>query len=72
MTSTFFYQAARSGHTKVVEYLIEKGSDVNARTNDGEGATPLWWAQHYLPATHPTIELLRKHGAVAIAGIVED
>lgn len=61
------HEAARSGHTKVLEYLIEHGADVNARTNQGHGASPLWWAEHMLPRTHPAIAVLRKHGAQSIA-----
>ena len=61
------HEAARSGHTEVIEYLIKEGADVNARTNNGNGASPLWWAEHMLPNTHPAIALLRRHGGVAIA-----
>jgi prolyl 4-hydroxylase len=61
------HEAARSGHSEVIEYLIKEGADVNARTNVGKGASPLWWAEHMLPNTHPTVKLLRKHGAKSIA-----
>ena len=60
------HEAARSGQTRVIEYLIGEGVDLNARTNNGTGATPLWWAEHMLPNTHPCIKLLRKHGARSI------
>lgn len=60
------HEAARGGRTDVVEYLLEKGADVNERTNDNRGATPLWWAEHALPENHPTIHVLRQHGGAAI------
>ena len=48
--------AAATGHKEVVELLIAKGADVNAKPEDG--ATPLDWAKR-----HPeTAALLRKHG----------
>lgn len=40
------HEAARAGQTQVIEYLVEKGVDLNARTNNGNGGTPLWWAEH--------------------------
>lgn len=63
------HEAARGGNTETVEFLLrpEFGVDLNARTNKGEGGTPLWWAERELPADHPVIALLRERGAVAIA-----
>jgi prolyl 4-hydroxylase len=43
------HEAARSGRTNILEYLVEEGADVNERTNDGKGGSPLWWAEHMLP-----------------------
>lgn len=40
------HEAARAGQTQVIEYLVQKGVDLNTRTNDGNGGTPLWWAEH--------------------------
>ncbi len=40
------HEAARAGQTQVVEFLIEKGVDLNTRTNNGNGGTALWWAEH--------------------------
>ena len=65
------HEAARSGRTDVVEYLIQQGVDLNERTNDGDGATPLWWAEHVLHDDHPTIRILRENGALALAPRVE-
>jgi len=56
------HEAARSGETEVLEYLIDNGADVNARTNDGKGGTPLYWAKRLLDVKHPSIDLLEKHG----------
>uniref|UniRef100_A0A7S2YK33 Uncharacterized protein n=2 Tax=Entomoneis paludosa TaxID=265537 RepID=A0A7S2YK33_9STRA len=60
------HEAARGGHVKVLQYMIDKGVDVNDRTNDGKGASPLWWTLQYFPDNHPAAELLRRHGAVAL------
>jgi hypothetical protein len=60
------------GNTEVLKYLIEEHQvDVNRRTNDGDGATALWWAQHVLEPNHPAIQVLRRHGAVAIGPFAE-
>lgn len=60
------HEAARSGRVQVLEYLIEDGADVNDRTNEGKGGSPLWWAEHMLPDNHPAIQLLRRNGARAV------
>ena len=39
------HEAVRGGHTIIVKYLIEFDVDYNARTNNGHGGTPLWWAR---------------------------
>ena len=57
------HEAARGGQTEVIEYLIEKGVDLNERTHDGKGASPLWWALRNFPDSHPVVKLLKKHGA---------
>ncbi|KAL7562109.1 hypothetical protein ACA910_019854 [Epithemia clementina (nom. ined.)] len=60
------HEAARGGHAKLLQYLIDKGADVNERTNKGQGASPLWWALQYFQENHPAVLLLRRHGAVAL------
>jgi len=52
--------------------IKEHGVDVNERTNEGSGGTPLWWAEHRLRPNHPVIALLKRHGAVAIAPQEDD
>ena len=58
------HEAARSGHADVVDYLVKKGAAVNERTNDGRGATALWWAENLFDDNHPVVQALRRHGAV--------
>jgi ankyrin repeat protein len=48
------HYAADYGHKEIVELLIAKGADVNAK--NGSGETPLDWAKVEIA------ELLRKHG----------
>ena len=52
---TPLHSAAREGHKEVIELLIAKGADVNAK--DDDGATPLDMADD-----KETADLLRKHG----------
>jgi ankyrin repeat protein len=37
------HEAARSGEIEVLKFLVEHGADVNERTNEGAGGTPLFW-----------------------------
>jgi prolyl 4-hydroxylase len=60
------HEAARGGNTEVLDFLITDGADPNERTNEGKGASPLWWAEHFLHNDHPAIRLLRRNGAIAI------
>jgi len=55
---TPLHNAAANGHKEIVELLIAKGVDVNARDNDGY--TPLDWA--IMNKLTETADLLRKHG----------
>ena len=61
------HEAARGGHVKILQFLIEQGVNVNERTNNGQGASPLWWTLQYFQENHPTVQLLRRHGGVALA-----
>ena len=50
--------AAQGGHREIVELLIAKSADVNAK--ESFGPTPLNWA---ITRNHiETADLLRKHG----------
>jgi hypothetical protein len=58
------HEAARSGRKEVLVYLIEKvGANVNERTNDGKGATALFWAEQMLEEDHEAIAYLKSKGA---------
>jgi prolyl 4-hydroxylase len=66
------HEAARGGQTKVLEFLVSKGVDVNERTHKGVGASPLWWAQRNFPDSHPAIQFLQKQGAVALPPVPKE
>ena len=55
------HEAARSGHTDVLKYLVDMGADFGARTSNG--GTPLFWARAKLPAGHAVIQYLEGIGA---------
>ena len=60
---TPLHYAAAYGHKEIVELLIAKGADVNAKISDGfhKGDTPLDNAKH----KPEIVDLLRKHGGKA-------
>ena len=61
-------EAVRGGHIGVVEYLIDKGLDMNLRTHHGTGGSPLWWAkQIHGKKNHKIILYLETRGALDIA-----
>jgi hypothetical protein len=60
------HEASRGGHTDVVKFLYKHGADVNARTSEGAGGTPLWWAQKVHGDDHPTASFLESIGALSI------
>jgi ankyrin repeat protein len=57
--SDAMYAAARNGHTKVVEFLLDNGADVDAK--GVFGGTALHWAA--INGHRQTIELLVARGA---------
>ena len=60
------HEAARGGQTEALEFLIQNGANVNERTNNNQGGTPLWWAEQMLDEDDPAIKVLQKAGAVSI------
>jgi ankyrin repeat protein len=56
---TPLHSAAEEGHKDLVELLITKGANVNAK--DEDGVTPLQYAK--IEGHTGIVELLRKHGA---------
>jgi prolyl 4-hydroxylase len=60
------HEAVRSGHVDIVHFLLEQGADINARTNDGIGGTPLWWSMNNHDQPHPVVDLIRDLGGLEI------
>mmetsp|Transcript_4113 Transcript_4113/g.8317 ORF Transcript_4113/g.8317 Transcript_4113/m.8317 type:complete len:94 (-) Transcript_4113:168-449(-) len=60
---TALHEAARGGHVDVVEYLLERGLDINQRTHKGKGGSPLWWAKKIHGDDHPVVKYLKEKGA---------
>ena len=50
------HEAARGGHLDILEYLVNRGADLSAKTKQGE--TPLWWAREAFPEGHLVIAYL--------------
>jgi prolyl 4-hydroxylase len=60
-------EAIRGGHFHVVQYLIDKGLDIDFRTHDGDGGSPLWWAKRIHGKDHKIVKFLETKGARDIA-----
>jgi ankyrin repeat protein len=62
---TPLHEAVRNGRVDLIQFLIDRGSDVNSRTNPAaNGGSVLYWAwMHHPDESHPVIELLKKYGA---------
>lgn len=56
----------------VLEYLLKEGAKVNERTNNGDGGTPLWWAEKKPEKNKEAIELLKKYGGLSLQPKVLD
>jgi prolyl 4-hydroxylase len=59
------HEAARAGHRDVVEFLVGKGVDINARAHDGTGDSPLDLAVDELGSDHPVSQYLLSLGGRA-------
>eukprot|EP00586_Coscinodiscus_wailesii_P008116 CAMPEP_0172522434 /NCGR_PEP_ID=MMETSP1066-20121228/293120_1 /TAXON_ID=671091 /ORGANISM="Coscinodiscus wailesii, Strain CCMP2513" /LENGTH=469 /DNA_ID=CAMNT_0013305433 /DNA_START=130 /DNA_END=1539 /DNA_ORIENTATION=+ len=57
------HEAARNGHVEVVRFLHENGSNINEKTNYGNGQTPFQIAYEQLGGEHPVLDLLKSLGA---------
>jgi prolyl 4-hydroxylase len=60
------HQGVASGMQQVVELLVSRGADINARTHGGYGETPLRIAEQHLGAAHQVVQYLKSMGALSI------
>lgn len=60
------HEAARSGQKEAIEFLVKAGADINARTNNGKGNTPLNLAFKKHGGSHPVSAYLISLGALNI------
>jgi len=60
------HEAVRSGHVDIVHFLVQHGSDINARTNNGKGGTPLWWSKNEHDDEHPMTQTILDLGGIEI------
>jgi prolyl 4-hydroxylase len=60
------HEAARAGHMEAVAFLVQEGADMNARTHNGKGNTPLNIAIGHLSEKHPVSQYLISLGALDV------
>lgn len=60
------HQGVAGGNPEVVEFLVQQGASLNARTHGGYGETPLRIAEQRLGTQHPIATYLRSLGALSI------
>lgn len=59
---TPLHEAVRAGHTRIVQFLLQQGADVNQRTQGGRGESPLHLAITTFNKDHPVVKVLEQHG----------
>jgi len=59
-------EAARSGHIDVIQWLLQRGANINQRTHKGNGGSPLWWAKKFRGSKHKIVAYMEEHGALEI------
>jgi len=60
------HEAVRSGHVDIVSFIIDQGGDINARTGNGIGGTPLWWSKNTHGDQHVMTDFLSSLGGLDI------
>jgi prolyl 4-hydroxylase len=60
------HEAARAGHVHIIQLLLEHDVDINARTNDGKGGSPLHVAIIRFSKSHPVSRFLEENGGINI------
>lgn len=63
---TPLHEGARGGHEEVVRLLVERGANINERTKEGRGETPLYWSIKENGEDHPVSQLLLSLGALNV------
>lgn len=63
---TPLHEGARGGHEDVVKLLVDHGANINERTKEGKGETPLYWSIKENGEDHPVSQLLLSLGALNI------
>jgi ankyrin repeat protein len=60
------HQGVAGGSTKIVEFLLSKGAEINARTHGGYGETPLRIAEKRFGSNSSLVQYLKNMGALSI------
>ncbi len=61
---TPLHEGSRSGYTEIVEILLEKGANINEKTNTGE--TALYLAEETHGESHRIVQFLRDMGGISL------
>jgi len=63
---TPLHEGARAGNEDVVKLLVDRGADINGRTREGKGETPLYLSIKDNGQDHPVSQLLLSLGGLSI------